>query len=276
MRAGMARPSDSPGSGAGIVVLRSSRSRAKRAASGTPAVRATSSHQASNRLQAVGALAIALTAAFAALAVLVSAGSLNGIDQWSVDHIMPGLGDGSTKPSLAAATVPLLHASWASGLDVVSNVVTLPAQALVASVIAAACCLVMRRRERPQEGPWAGERVALACGLSWLVGNGIEVLCKSTLDRPLLHANGHALVAFQSSFPSGHTLRSLLLAAIVAALWPRARRWVAAWAAAVLVLLELNGFHVPSDIAGGLLLALLLTLALSFGVSTRAGCRADS
>jgi len=48
----------------------------------------------------------------------------------------------------------------------------------------------------------------------------------------------------------------------VAAVWPLARRWVAAWAAASLVLLELGGFHVPSDIAGGLLLALLLCLPI--------------
>ena len=46
--------------------------------------------------------------------------------------------------------------------------------------------------------------------------------------------------------------------AIVSAVRPAARRWVALWAAATLVLLELDGFHVPSDIAGGLLLALLL------------------
>jgi hypothetical protein len=49
----------------------------------------------------------------------------------------------------------------------------------------------------------------------------------------------------------------VLLAATVAAVWPAAGRWVAAWAAASLVLLEIDGMHVPTDIAGGLLLALL-------------------
>jgi Co/Zn/Cd efflux system component len=43
----------------------------------------------------------------------------------------------------------------------------------------------------------------------------------------------------------------------VAFVWPSAARWVGAWAAASLVLLEIDGFHVPTDIAGGLLLALL-------------------
>ena len=201
-----------------------------------------------------GALAVALTAAFATLAVLVATGTLNGLDQWSVDHLMPGLTDGSRRPSIVDAAVPLRHASWGTGLDVVANVVTLPAQALVASALAGLCCLALWRRDL--------RRAALAWGGTWLAGNAVEVLCKATLARPLLHAHGDALIAFQSSYPSGHTLRSVLLAAAVAAVWPLARRWIAAWAAASLVLLELGGFHVPSDIAGGLLLALLLCLPI--------------
>jgi membrane-associated phospholipid phosphatase len=195
-------------------------------------------------------VAPALALAYAALAVLVASGALNGLDRWSVDHLMPGLGRRSSAPSLADAVVPLLGASWDGGLDVVANVVTLPAQALVSSALLGVCCLALWRRGR--------RRTAQAWGGVWIVGNLVEVLCKSTLERPLLYAHGHALVAFQSSYPSGHTLRSVLLAAAVAAVWPAARRWVATWAAASLVLLEIDGFHVPSDILGGLLLALLL------------------
>jgi membrane-associated phospholipid phosphatase len=182
--------------------------------------------------------------------VLVATGAVNGLDQWSVDHLMPGLAGGSSAPTLADAVVPLLGAAWDGGLDVVANVVTLPAQALVASALLGICCVALWRRGL--------HRAALLWGLAWVVGNAVEVLCKSTLERPLLYAHGDALVGFQSSYPSGHTLRSLLLAAAVAAVWPAARRWVAAWAAASLVLLEIDGFHVPSDILGGLLLALLL------------------
>jgi membrane-associated phospholipid phosphatase len=194
--------------------------------------------------------ALTLAAAYAALAVLVAAGALNGLDQWAVDHLMPGLGQAGRKPSLAEAAVPLLQAGWSTALAAVANVVTLPAQALVASTLAAVCCLALWRRGR--------RRAGIAWGVAWIAGNAVEVLCKSTLARPLLHAHGHALVAFQSSYPSGHTLRSVLLAAAVATVWPFARRWTAAWAAASLVLLEVAGFHVPSDIVGGLLLALLL------------------
>jgi membrane-associated phospholipid phosphatase len=194
--------------------------------------------------------ALALAAAYTALAASVASGALNGLDQWAVDHLMPGLDQASHKPSFAEAAIPLLRATWSTVLDVVANVVTLPAQALVASALAAVCCLALWRRGR--------RRSALAWGIAWIAGNAVEVLCKSTLARPLLHAHGHALVAFQSSYPSGHTLRSVLLVGVVATVWPSARRWAAAWAAASLVLLEVAGFHVPSDILGGLLLALLL------------------
>ena len=198
---------------------------------------------------------VALGAGYAALAVLVATGALRGLDQWSVDHLMPGLdGGGSRRPSLLDAVVPLLHSSWNGGLDAVANVVTLPAQALVSSVLFGVCCLVLWRRGR--------KRAAIAWGAAWIVGGAIEVLTKSTLSRPLLHGHGQALVAFESSFPSGHTLRAVLLAAVATTVWPAAGRWFVLWAAATLVLLEVAGFHVPSDIAGGLVLALLIVVAV--------------
>lgn len=198
------------------------------------------------------ALPLALAAAYAALAVLVAAGALTGLDQWAVDHLMPGAHGNRTPPSFLEAVVPLYHASWHRPLDVVANVVTVPAQALVSSVLLGACCVVLRARGRG--------RAALVWAAAWLVGNGAEVLCKSVLARPLLHRDGQALTAFASSFPSGHTLRALLLAAAAAFAWPAGARLFAAWAAAVLVLLELDGLHVPSDVAGGLLLTALVVV----------------
>ena len=85
-------------------------------------------------------LSAALAAAYAALAVLVAAGAANGVDQWAVDHLMPGLAGASVGATIAEALVPLLGANWNSPLDYVANAVTLPAQALVSSVIAAAGC----------------------------------------------------------------------------------------------------------------------------------------
>ena len=194
-------------------------------------------------------LSAALAAAYAALAVLVATGAVNGIDQWSIDHLMPGFGAATVAPSKTDAVVPLLHASWDTPLAILGNLVTLPAQAVIGSVLAGVCWLMLARRGRTH--------AALAWVVAWTAANAIEVLCKSVLSRPLLHHDGAPLWAFQSSWPSGHTLRSVLLAATLAAVWPRTSRWVAAWAAASLVLLELDGFHVPTDIAGGLLLALL-------------------
>ena len=50
-------------------------------------------------------------------------------------------------------------------------------------------------------------------------------LCKAVLDRPLLHSGGKLLFSLQSSWPSGHTIRAVLLASIVAVTWPAATRW---------------------------------------------------
>jgi len=186
--------------------------------------------------------------------VLVAAGALTGLDQWAVDHAMlhrPGAGG---PPTILEAVIPAYHASFGHPFDVVATVVTLPAQALVSSVLLSICCLVLWRRGR--------RRAAAAWAAGWIAGNAVEVLCKSVLARPLLHRHGIELTAFQSSFPSGHTLRSVLLATAAAAIWPRVRLWAAAWAVAVLAFLELDGLHVPSDIAGGLLLAALVAAVL--------------
>jgi membrane-associated phospholipid phosphatase len=63
------------------------------------------------------------------------------------------------------------------------------------------------------------------------------------------------LVGFDTSWPSGHALRCALVASALAAAWPRLRVPLAIWLAAVVVLLELAGFHTPTDLVGGLLLA---------------------
>jgi membrane-associated phospholipid phosphatase len=205
---------------------------------------------------------LALAAGYATLAVIVAAGALNWLDQWSVEHLMPEFSDTRRGPTLLESAVPLLHASWDTWLQAVANVVTVPAQALVASTLFAVCCLMLWRRGRT--------RTAVAWAAVWIAGNAVEVVCKATLSRPQLHVDGAAIVAFQSSYPSGHALRAVLLAAVAATVWPVARTWVGLWAAATLVLLELGAFHVPSDIVGGVLLALLLiTVARGAGREAR-------
>jgi membrane-associated phospholipid phosphatase len=95
---------------------------------------------------------------------------------------------------------------------------------------------------------------------AWLIGTAIEVLVKGTLARPDLHQGALHLVDFDQSLPSGHTIRSLLVAAALARAFPRVAPWAWAWAASVWILLVAQGWHVPTDVAAGLLLASALAL----------------
>jgi membrane-associated phospholipid phosphatase len=197
-------------------------------------------------------------AAFAALSALVAAGALTRLDQWAMDHAMTDIRVAGNKVTLADALVPLLHTDFGSPLDVVTGVATAPASLLLSFVLVAGCCAVLQRR--------GSARAAYAWACAWLAGNIVEVLCKWTLTRPALYSHGLHVVAFDSSFPSGHTIRSIVVAAALAAAFPAARLWVAAWACVCLVLLEADAWHTPSDIAGGVLLsALLLAAARGFG-----------
>ena len=167
----------------------------------------------------------------------MAAGALTALDQWGVDHLMPGAHFHEATHGLADGLVPLLHAHWHGGLAVAANVVTLPASFVISLAIVT----------------WRSRVLALAL----LAGVAVEVVCKELLVRPALYAGTFHIATFDSSFPSGHTLRTVLVAA---ALWPAVRWPAAGWAVASLALLQLAGWHTPSDIAGGLLLAALALL----------------
>jgi membrane-associated phospholipid phosphatase len=168
---------------------------------------------------------------FAALAVAVAAGAFTGIDQWAVDHVMPGGHFSGRQPNLLDALVPLAGTHWGSAWSVAAAVVAIPASLLVALALTA----------------WRSRPVAALV----IAGTAVEALCKKALSRPPLHHGTLHVVAFDDSFPSGHTLRVVLVAAAFAS--PLA----AAWAVLAVVLIQLAGWHTPSDILGGLLLALL-------------------
>ncbi len=199
------------------------------------------------------AVPLGAAAAFAALAVLVAHGSLTRLDQWAIDHAMADVHRAGTRPSLGDGLVPFLGAHWDSWLDVVANIVTAPASLLFSLLIVGAACVRLRRRGRPG--------AAAAWAAVFAAGNLVEWLCKSVLERPALYRHGLHLSAFDSSYPSGHTIRSVLIVAALAAAWPASRLWAAAWATAAIVLLEVDALHTPSDIAGGLLLTVLLISA---------------
>jgi membrane-associated phospholipid phosphatase len=178
-----------------------------------------------------------LAIAFATIAALVAAGVLTRFDQWGVDHLMPGADFRARQSTFAESLVPLLGAHWETWLGGIANIVTLPASFLLSLAIVA----------------WRSRLLALAL----LAAVAVEVVCKELLERPALYDGAFHIGAFDSSFPSGHSLRTVLVAA---ALWPLLRGWAVAWAVASIVLLQLAGWHTPTDIAGGVLLALLALL----------------
>ena len=181
-----------------------------------------------------------LSCAFAALAVLVAAGAFTGVDQWTVDHLMPGASFHHAQGGFLDGLVPLLHSRWDSPYAVAANLVTLPAAFLLALAITFACSRVFG--------------IALGAAVA------VEVLCKELLARPALHDGSFHIASFDSSFPSGHALRTVIVASAVAWSRPRAGRFAAVWAIGSIVLLLLAGWHTPTDLAGGVLLGGLALL----------------
>jgi len=84
----------------------------------------------------------------------------------------------------------------------------------------------------------------------WVVANVVELIGKLVVSRPSVGESG-----FSDSFPSGHTVRAFVTAAIVAWTWRRAGFPAFAWAVGVACALVAIGDHVPTDVVGGALLA---------------------
>lgn len=211
------------------------------------------------------AIACTATGALTLLALLVATGACTRIDQYAVDHLMLGL-----YPYVAgihwAGGVPMagrLAAPLASSMNPnrivnrIADAAYIPAGGVIATALVGLAALAAAARRRPV--------VEIACWLAaYVVGNLLELVGKWTITRPALHttpAYGSLQVwKFDTSFPSGHTIRACILAAFVAWAVPYLRAPAAIWAAAVVVLLVLAGTHTPTDVIGGLLAALALVL----------------
>ena len=160
---------------------------------------------------------------------------------------MPLAGAPSGPPSTLESVVPLLHAPFHPVGAGVTEIVSLPGQVVISLLLVAAVAWRLWARGRAE--------AAVCWTAAWLVAVAVEVVCRHTLTREPLYRHGVHLVGFDASWPSGHALRCALVAAAVAASWPRLRIPLAIWLVAVVVLLELAGFHTPTDLVGGLLLA---------------------
>jgi membrane-associated phospholipid phosphatase len=153
---------------------------------------------------------------------------------------MPFAGGPSQPPTFLESAVPLLHAQFHPLGAAIAQVVTLPGQVVISFLLVAAAAWKLRN------AAW----IAV-----WAAAVAAELVFRHALTRPALYRHGVHLVAFDTSWPSGHALRCAIVAAALAAVWPRLSLLLVAWLAAVAVLLELAGFHTPTDVSGGLLLA---------------------
>ena len=155
---------------------------------------------------------------------------------------MPLAGRPLGAPSFLESVVPLLHAPFHPAGVAVAQIVTLPGQVVVSFLLV----LVASRRLREPAWP-----------VAWLAAVAVELVVRHALSRPALYRHAAHLVGFDNSWPSGHALRCSLVAAALAAAWPRLRVLLGIWLVAAVALLELAGFHTPTDVVGGLLLAVV-------------------
>lgn len=170
-----------------------------------------------------------------------------GLDRWAVEHAMPLAGEPSGPPTTLESIVPLLHAPFHPVGAGVAEIVTLPGQVLVSFLLVVAAAWRLWTRGRIE--------AAVCWTAAWLVAVALEVVFRHTLTREPLYRHGVHLVGFDASWPSGHALRCAIVAGALATAWPGLRIPLGIWLVAVVVLLELAGFHTPTDLVGGLLLA---------------------
>lgn len=191
---------------------------------------------------------------FLLVAIMVDLGLLTWLDQWAIDHVMPALRPRSVPRSVDKTLIPIFHVRHGMDLPLAAATygVAWIASALPALALTAVGCVYLDRRGR--------RGLAIWIAVAFVAVNAIELAAKSLIGRPALYGTDPRgvrvrVLPFESSFPSGHAARAVLLAALLTVcavrFWPVA----AAWLASVLVLLVLGGWHTPSDLLGALLLA---------------------
>ena len=167
---------------------------------------------------------------------MVWAGAFTSLDHYAVGHLMPWAHFGPHhlievasvfKPQTEGTLGGTLVALW-----------TYPASPFVSGLIVLIC--TWRRRT-----PWFL--------VLWVAANAIELAGKLIVTRPSVGVSG-----FSDSFPSGHTVRAFVTAAVLYWTWRRAGPPAVLWAVGVACALVAIGDHVPTDVIGGALLAAAL------------------
>jgi membrane-associated phospholipid phosphatase len=207
--------------------------------------------------------AAASLVAFLVLGWLVSRGELTGLDTYALRHWM--------ETGEAYTTSPTNRFGDLLGYSATSfhlgRALRVPASTTLSSLLVVLLAAVLWRR---------GRRGA---AVLWLVAFGVVSLAEGAgkwlIARPPVYAMVGGTMrpaGFLHSFPSGHTARAAIIAALATAAWPRLWPVFAAWVFVVAVSLEIDAVHTPSDIAGGLLLAagvILVGLALQASYEDR-------
>ena len=219
-----------------------------------------------------------LSAAFVGLGVLVATGVCTPLDQYATHHLMLGLypyvGGGSALTVGAHTMLGPISSSTNPGRIVnrIADTAYIPAGVVVASLLVCACAAVALM---------CGRRIADVAGwiAAYVAGNSLELIGKVLVARPALHTTalyGSVHVRkFDTSFPSGHAIRAVLLAAFVSWAVGPLRPVAVAWASVVVVLLVLAGTHTPTDVLGGLLAAGALILGRRAASAPRVGARLE-
>lgn len=216
-------------------------------------------------------LALLLLALFAVLTGAVAADVLRPVDRYAVDHLMPFTDDnvaGTIAPSEPSDAIRPILQGERSAAESVAALVFAPADTVSALLLAAGATLLVRRRGRP----WRAGAVWIAAVLAGLV---VEVVGKIVIPQISYTPASVILgVTIGGTYPSGHTTRSVIVAAMAVWLWPRVLPLAIAWVLYVATVLEVGGLHVPSDIAGGFLIGGALAAAsVAYG---RDAMRAES
>lgn len=168
-------------------------------------------------------------AALVVVAGLVQWGVTRGIDRFSLEQLRPLSGGG-----------------W--------QLLATPADAYVAGALVLVLAALIWRRD--------GWRAAWPWPAALLVSLLVEVAGKQWISQ-IRYADAErigSVLALNGSFPSGHVCRALILAAAVVWLWPALRWAAAAFGVYMVVVVVVTGMHVPTDVAGGLLLGGALVL----------------
>lgn len=172
-------------------------------------------------------------AAFIGLAAAVNARWLHSVDRFGRQHLQP-LAGGHGHPDLRELT----------------QVMLVPAAPSVATLLILWLACVAYRR--------AGWTAALIWPAAMTAGFAAELLCKALVRQDADHSWRLLRVSIDSSYPSGHMLRMVLLVFAIAWLWPQARALVAPVVVLASLTLTANGWHSPTDVVGGLAIGLAI------------------